>query len=456
MPDDSAIIKQISHHAYQVLVNILQHHPEWLTTGYRYIPWKDIKYQSAFIAGLSKKLEGTEDKDALMSKVRDYLRLFLEHSFFESSAFDELEAAFFHILSYSEQIIKSNGFRSSNKIKLQASAQTVMSGVGSVSEAIAPQLAMPQAIAILLLDAENLVLDRATEDFLRVEVCTYPIQVKIAFANWKSRGKQDIELHERGYDLIHVPVGRDHADGKMLIVGASLREHYPTVREVLVCSSDTVMTNLCNQLQNRGLTVHHVRRQGYTITVSNCQTGETKLYTIKQQLPTPEELIKQLKGLIRAEQKIGSYHDCVKISRISQIYQEKYQLTLIQVVYHHNLGDKDEDIFINHTSDFAVYQKLGELELYVNTVEFSSNHPIESQSDLEQALATLLNKLISESQDKYIFISTLGSRFRQDYHETIRETLARVGWEGTLTQFLQRRRSFLIDRSGNQVTLAQR
>lgn len=440
MPDDSAIIKEISRRAYQALVYILEHHPEWLTIGYRYIPWTDIKYQSAFMAGLSKKLAGTEDTEAVMSKVKAYLGLFLERSFFESSAFGELEAKFFQILSHPEQFIKSNGFGRLNGRTPQAFERSLTQN----------------ASAILLLDAENLMIDRAIEEFLKVEVCTYPIQVKIAFANWKSRGKQDIELHERGYDLIHVPVGRDHADGKMLLVGASIREHYPTAREVLVCSSDTVMTSLCNQLQKSGLTVYLVRRQGYTVTASNFQTGETKNYKIQPQIPSPEEFIKQLKALIRAEQKSVSYPDCVRISRISQLYHEKYQLTVFQIVSYHNLGDRDEDIFINHPSDFAVYQKLGEPELYVNVVELSSNPTIASQSDLEQVLVSLLNKLISDSQGKYVFITTLGSKYRQDYSEPIRETLTRLGWDGSLNQFLEKRRSFLLDGTGKQVTLAQR
>ncbi|MHC5825037.1 MAG: IS1/IS1595 family N-terminal zinc-binding domain-containing protein, partial [Nostoc sp.] len=76
-------------------------------------------------------------------------------------------------------------------------------------------------ISLLLLDAENLKLDVNSELFL-ASVCNYPLQVKMAFANWKnpSMGKQDIELYNRGYQLVHVPEGKNSADAKMIAIGA--------------------------------------------------------------------------------------------------------------------------------------------------------------------------------------------------------------------------------------------
>ncbi|WP_228371539.1 hypothetical protein [Trichormus azollae] len=56
-------------------------------------------------------------------------------------------------------------------------------------------------------------------------------------------------MHERSYDLVHVPAGRDNADGKMIAFGSSIHEVYPHAKEVLVCSSDKVMTNSCKNLQ---------------------------------------------------------------------------------------------------------------------------------------------------------------------------------------------------------------
>ncbi len=72
-----------------------------------------------------------------------------------------------------------------------------------LSEAIPKEIAPATTtesggIAILLLDAENLKLKVNTEQFL-AGLCDYPLQVKIAFANWKnsSIGKLDAEVYDR-------------------------------------------------------------------------------------------------------------------------------------------------------------------------------------------------------------------------------------------------------------------
>jgi hypothetical protein len=130
------------------------------------------------------------------------------------------------------------------------------------------------------------------------EVCVYPIQIKVAFANWSKMGKQDVEFHGRGYELIHVPTGKDSADVKMATVGSSIFVHYPTAREVLVCSSDGVMTHLCNTLQTHGLTVYRVRKQADNLTVFNSKTSQTQTHSLKPvpEIPSLEQFITQLKS----------------------------------------------------------------------------------------------------------------------------------------------------------------
>jgi len=186
-------------------------------------------------------------------------------------------------------------------------------------------------IAVLLLDAENLQLNLEIEKFLTT-VCTCPIQIKIAFANWCSMGKIDVDLHGRSYDLIHVPVGKDNADGKMIAFGSSIHEKYPKAREVLVCSSDKVMTNLCNHLQQHGLTVYQVSKQGEDITVLNSYTGElVRLFAHDTpEIPAIAQFIQQIKELIKAEQK-RTHSYWVKLATISQEYKNKYKISISPV-----------------------------------------------------------------------------------------------------------------------------
>jgi len=94
-------------------------------------------------------------------------------------------------------------------------------------------------ISILLLDAENLKLDINTETFL-ARLCKYPpSQDCFCQLENPSIGKQDAELY-RGYQLVHVPGGKDSADAKMIALGSSILRQYQTVKEVFVCSSDGI------------------------------------------------------------------------------------------------------------------------------------------------------------------------------------------------------------------------
>ncbi|NJL79942.1 MAG: hypothetical protein HC917_15875 [Richelia sp. SM2_1_7] len=61
----------------------------------------------------------------------------------------------------------------------------------------------------------------------------------------------------------------------MIAFGSQIDEYYPKVKEVLVCSSDTVMTNLCNHLQQKGLTVYQISQQSSNLTIFNSKTNET-------------------------------------------------------------------------------------------------------------------------------------------------------------------------------------
>jgi hypothetical protein len=183
-------------------------------------------------------------------------------------------------------------------------------------------------IAILLLDAENLKLNVNTEQFL-ASLCAYPLQVKIAFANWKnpSTGKLDTELYDRGYELIHVPGGANSADGKMIAFGAAILHRYRDVRQVCVCSSDGLLNHLCNQLQNQGLTVFRVRRQNAILSVENHLTGEINHYSCERkiEIPTLPELANQISDLLKTEYQ--SIDDRIaRLSSVVELFQERRAL----------------------------------------------------------------------------------------------------------------------------------
>ena len=227
---DSALLQKISVEICQSIIAIQQQQPELLIAKYRTINRQISTNKSALSAKFRAILSQTQSWDELLQKLQSSLKAVLVPAAFDSQIISDL-------ISVIEQLNSENIDVNTNHLPQRQSVN----------------------ITILLLDAENLQLNTNTEKFLTT-ICNSPVQVKIAFANWSNRGKLDVELHERGYDLIHVPAGRDNADGKMIALGSSIHERYPNVKEVFVCSSDKVMTNLCNTLQQNGILVYQARK----------------------------------------------------------------------------------------------------------------------------------------------------------------------------------------------------
>src|SRR4028119_2492808 len=296
---ESPAFSAISRYIAQTLITIQEQHPEWIAEKYRKTPWTKPDFQSVLIGKLTKSFRVASDTDSLLLTAKKYLQILLVPEFVNSPQFSKLWAKI-------QQLAQSQ--------TPPAKSQNSVSSEPPTANQPAP---LPLGIAILLLDVENLQLNIETEKFLE-GICHYPIQIKVAFANWRSMGKKDGEFHQRGYQLIHVPPGKDSADLKMATVGASIFVHYPTAKEIFVCSSDRALTHLSNTLQAHGLTVFQVRKQINKIIVLNSQTGQVETHSLVT-LPeiTPlEQLVIQLKELIKKEQQRASTQ-WMKLSTIS-------------------------------------------------------------------------------------------------------------------------------------------
>ena len=448
---DSAELDKISTYTYETILTIQQQHPEWLKEKYRNTAWKNARNQSIFLDRLKQELGNAPDQKAKILKLRKFLQNILESSFFEL-AFKQLIA---NVRQMSKPEIPSNG-------SLDGTTET-----GKAA-----------GVAILLLDAENLHLDLETEKFLD-NICTHPIQIKIAFANWRSMGKKDAELHERHYELIHVPPGKDSADLKMATVGSSIFVHYPTAKEVLVCSSDNAIIHLCTTLQTHGLTVYRVRKQGDAIAVFNTKTGINQTHSRKPvpEIPSIEQFIVQLKQLIKVEQ-LRTSNQWIKLERISNIFKTKYQFTISQVVATHFPGKRSRDIFFDYPSEFVVHQVAEQSELFItlfkmpepktsngNGLVAASNEQSEiipgasigTQAEFEQALVNILLTLTVKSPGSAVSISSLGSEFHKKSGQTISKTLDQLQLNGNFPKFIKSCSSFKLEQTkkGWQVAIAQ-
>lgn len=445
---DSALLNQIVSQVCQTIITIQQQQPELLMEKYRKVQWQKTANQSALSAKFTELLSQTRSREELINKLQLYLKAFLVPAALNVPIISELIAE----------------IRNHNP---------VISDLNScLNSTLFPAL-VPVGIGVLLLDAENLQLNINTEKFLAT-ICQCPIQVKIAFANWSNRGKLDVELHERGYDLIHVPAGRDNADGKMIAFGSSIHELYPKAKEVFVCSSDKVMTNLCNNLQQHGLTVYQVSQHGENINILNNTTGETIIHSIKPlpEIPSIDQFVLQVKHLIKEEQKQTANY-WIKLSQISKLYKTKYQVNISNVIAKYLPGKRARDIFISYPADFVIHQVDDVGELYItlfeqqhfsqkediNPAENNKNSQVKNNSlvnslttklDLEKAIKNIWAELSKQSKNESFDISILASKFKQKYGKPITEQMKELQIGGTFAKFLQSCSDFQVQLKDNK------
>ncbi|NET64931.1 MAG: NYN domain-containing protein [Moorea sp. SIO1G6] len=459
--NDSAAINEISLYLYQAILEVQQQQSELLKEKYRKIAWDKPRHQSAFLTKFKSELSQEQDWPRRIIKVRKLLQVLFIPGYFNSLSFRKLTQKLRHS-------IRPKPANNSHNLAVSTNNKTPTS--------VSPSPKLGTGIAILLLDAENLRLNSETEKFL-AQICSYPIQIKIAVANWRAMGKYDTELHTRGYELIHVPPGKDSADFKMATVGASIFIHYPTAKEVLVCSSDGVMTHLCTTLQTHGLTVYLVRKQNDKIIVLNNKTRETQAHSLVSvpEIPTLEEFINQLKDILKAEQKRTS-NAWINLSRLSYLFESKYQLTINQVVSLRLPGKLTTDIFSDYPKDFVTHHIPGTSNFYVTLFEkpisfIKKTSPlktiqlkptvkplskIESKSDLEEILVKLLKDLKTNYKDPYVPIAHIATEFKKQYSRPITQLMRDLNLKGTFPKFLQSLGAFKLKKVGKAYQVALR
>ncbi|MBE9145006.1 PIN domain-containing protein [Planktothrix mougeotii] len=441
------VVPAISHYVCRTLVNFQHQHPNWINSRYRHIPWQQSEYQSSLIRQLNQGLSQARHQEALFVKLKAYLNRLFSVEFLRSPEYKSLIVKLEQLTDPDLALLFAD-----YSLVNQSPSHGLFNG-RSPSEV---------GISILLLDVENLPLDLETEKFLET-ICLYPVQIKVAFANWRSMGKKDLEYHQRGYQLIHVPPGKDSADLKMSTVGSSIFVHYPTAKEVLVCSSDLGLTHLCNTLQNHGLTVYQVSKNRSKITVLNTRTGQINTYSLTPipPIPTLDQFIVQLQEIIKLEQK-RSHCQWIKLNRVAFLYKDTYHLTVSQVVASHFSDYQGRDIFVKNPHIFVVHQPSEKSPSYVTLFEIqpSSTQPhalpetefsqlpvIESLEDLENALIEIMQELTLNSSENHVSLSILGSQFNRKYGVPITQIIKKLRLGGNFQKLLTLSNSFNLEKT---------
>ncbi|MEH1850359.1 MAG: NYN domain-containing protein [Nostoc sp.] len=291
-------------------------------------------------------------------------------------------------------------------------------------------------ISLLLLDAENLKLDLNSELFL-ASICKYPLQFKMAFANWRnpSIGKQDIELYNRGYQLVHVPEGKDSADAKMIAFGACILRSYPTVQEILVCSSDGILIHLCNELQNQGLIVYWVRRQGQTLHIENRNTGKLTHYSLAMatEVPSLEKVVEQIQDLIKNEQNSINAR-LNSLATIASLFQERANLN------------------IKHNSKQPEVEEISPIldNLSAQSIQEENTSVVSNGKTLDKLLLKIIQDIQLKSPQTKLSVSKLGSELQKITGESPNLIIKKLKLGSNFTKYLESSPTFTLKASGKE------
>jgi NYN domain len=446
--DHSSLIAQISVSIHTTIVAVQQQQPNLLAEKYRTLLWNSDRCKSVFLEKIALELGKASDKEAIFAKAQQLLKSFLLPPFFATADCQELLVSIKAILG--EFVQQTNSQSVPNRQKPDGNP----------------------GIAILFLDTENIQLSEAEEKFL-TDLCRYRLQIKIAFANWRnaSLAKKDVDFHNRGYQMIHVPNGKNSADMKMTAIGSSIFIYYPTVKEVLVCSSDKDLTHLCNNLQAHGLIVHQIKKQTGRLVMVNLTTGESNTYhpVFSTDILSFDHYILPITELIREQQK-ETLNQWIKLSHLSQKFQAKYGVTIEQIINLYTPEKTIKAVFLDYPANFVVHQLPDDPDLYISlftseaiapasplltgilTKANVENFPktIASKSDLEQVLANILMQLTAPPTDTYVSIVELHSKFQTDYGQPIKHILQRLQLNQRYIDFLKSCNAFDLRQQGHE------
>ncbi|MBD2017470.1 NYN domain-containing protein [Microcoleus sp. FACHB-53] len=398
-------------------------------------------------------------KNGRSSGKQRYLCKACGRQFFESLSSSQLPSF------QSDQIeATSNGHFNSELISVPSILNPLAVSSSQLIEQVRASPPSPTGIAILLLDAENLKLDINAEKFL-ANVSHYPLQVKIAFANWRSHtlGKLDAELYERGYQLIHVPIGQNSADAQMITMGVSISRHYPETKEVFVCSCDWLLTHLCNSLQTQGMTVYRVRRQDNLLSVENRNTGESREYslTIGTEIPSFEEFVDKITELFQAEHE-SLTERIARLSTITALFQERRLLTLKENRANSPLVEpQKQDSVLSVAEQKTKLTPPTQVDVEANTSvkpsAKTSIKSINSKEEFEQTLVELITSIQANYSIDQVEVPQLSAALKIVCGESANSVIKKLKLGGNFTKFLQSCKTFKVGNSGTkaQVTLSK-
>ncbi len=364
---------------------------------------------------------------------------------------------------------------------------------------------------LLLVDAENMTPPKTLEAFLQT-VGRYPILHRLAFGNWRRLGRRDQVFYQRGYQMVHVPSGKNSADIKMSLDASLISLWNPSIREVFICSTDSDLLHLGHTLLNLGVTPYRVSRRHHSFAILNVAQQTTQMFHLAppsppsspqpaveqtdpeqaKQAEQPEhpamapEIVKvptlgQMKGwlkvLIMQEQQANPGQP-ITLDRLGQLFRDRNHISAHEALKA-NSGYRTLRQFLEDNPIFALSPLPDGRQIAVTLAspalesppslepsapvsgtepegEGAPPPPITDAPSLEQALITLLWRLSSGQADSQIQLSILAAYFTHVYQEPMSAVLKRIGEPKGLPKFLAKCRSLRVQKQGQdwRITLA--
>ncbi len=405
---------EISRQIYQALLSA-QATPSLLSPKARSVDWRSPEKQAWFLQKFVGWIQDAVTVEALRDRVRQAMTLFFSPEYFAGPDYISLLEA---IAPYPRP---------------QAEPENCV---------------VPNTIALLLLDVENLKLSAAVEEFLQ-QLCPHPITVKIAFGDWKKLGKYDVEFHNRQYQLVQVPAGQDHADVKMAAVGSSLFVHYPNVRAAFVCSSDGALQNLCNELSARGLRVFAVKQHGEIVAIEDYNSHQRYTYPPADTLPPLSTVSQWLRSLLQEQQKTTG-RVWLPIAEVLRLLSDRHTVDLPSL-----LEVKVPPISLEswlHEQSNLVFYSGADQQGYLTLFDPGSPAPAPSLSTsgavsleiLEQQLALLTRMFYHTHPGEQLPLGKLGQVYRTTFGQNVSDILKVQQSELSFLSFLKSRSSFSL------------
>nr|WP_242028406.1 NYN domain-containing protein [Pseudanabaena sp. FACHB-2040] len=316
-----------------------------------------------------------------------------------------------------------------------------------------PRAERGDAIAVLLLDAENITLPEPAESWI-AERCQYQIQTKIAFGNWRKLGNQDQNLHQRGYQMIHVPQGKNGADLKMTALGASMLVLDPKVKEVIVCSSDQDLNHLRQMLAAQGLKVYQVRRQNNTLTLVNGNPHAPQVFSLTPPIEAPSLSV----GLqfLRAHL-ANSPEFSSPFNQLGCAFYQHFKVSLRQFISHHGYTQTPK-AFLESQPDFVLLASEADRSLCIPLkAQLVAAQPQATPSKeakdftprtLEIVSRGILKRLIQEQSTDKIRLEVIAVQFQKQHGQSIKSILKQHQLATSLPKFFQSLKGITVEQDG--------